>query len=79
MASLLPEGSRVHAVGAAPDEPLVSVPLAGIMDSMQRNAPDPICVSGTQKSLRADRLHTHAEAALRRWLSVVVTFVPEAA
>ena len=49
------------------------------MDSMQRNAPDPICLSGTQKSLRADRLHTHAEAALRRWLSVVVTFVPEAA
>ena len=39
------------------------------MDSMQRNAPSPICVSDAQKLLRADRLHNRAEAALRRRLA----------
>ena len=36
------------------------------MDSMQRNAPDPVRVSDAQKLLRAGRLHHQAEAVLRR-------------
>ena len=48
---------------------------------MSCSAPDPACVAGTQELLRANRnrLHHRAEAALLLRLSVVVTFVPEAA
>ena len=68
MANLFPKGSvRVHAVGSTPDRSLVSVPLAGIMGSMPRNAPNPVRAAGPQELPAAARL------------SVVVTFRPEVA
>ena len=48
---------------------------------MPCSTPGPACAAGAQELLRANRnrLHHRAEAALLLRLSVVVTFVPEAA
>ena len=53
----------------------------GIRDPMPCSTPSPACAAGAQELLRANRnrLHHRAEAALLLRLSVVVTFVPEAA
>ena len=64
-----PKGAGTHAVGSAPDGPFVSVLPACIMEPMQRNAPNSICVAGAQKLPGTGRLHIQAEAALRRRLA----------